>query len=88
MTRDRTKELDRATREGGPLIWIGTRERLISTDAIDRRVLILHLEKTCRAERQRGLAGHWSYDVARHSQLRALLDAERRELSSLLEVAS
>lgn len=85
--RDRVRDLDRATKEGGILSWIGTRERLISTDAADRRVLILHLEKICRAERQRGLIGHWTYDLSRHDQIRKLLAVETAELESMMERA-
>jgi hypothetical protein len=40
-----------------------------------RRVLSL-LRRALRAERKRGLAGHWSYDLSRHAQLLALYRAE------------
>ena len=40
--------------------------------------LIAKLKRALREERQRGLAGHWSYDLARHSQL---LEAHRREVA-------
>lgn len=43
-----------------------------------RERLIAKLKRALRAERQRGLAGHWSYDLARHSQL---LEAYRLEVA-------
>jgi len=43
--------------------------------------LLARLRCALRAERQRGIAGHWSYDLARHSELltvyRILVDAHR-----------
>lgn len=41
-----------------------------------RARLVALIRRALRAERARGLAGHWSYDLARHAQLRAALDAE------------
>lgn len=40
-----------------------------------RRVLVL-LRRALRAERKRGLGGHWTYDLSRHAQLLALYRAE------------
>jgi hypothetical protein len=40
-----------------------------------RRNLAL-LRRALRAERKRGLAGHWTYDLSRHAQLLALYRAE------------
>lgn len=40
------------------------------------RVVAL-LRRALRAERKRGLAGHWTYDLSRHAQLIALYHAER-----------
>ncbi|PPD27253.1 MAG: hypothetical protein CTY20_13140 [Hyphomicrobium sp.] len=34
------------------------------------------LRRALRAERQRGIAGHWTYDLSRHAQLRDALDCE------------
>lgn len=86
--RDRAYELLRITGfDGGPhalFSWIGTRERLISEAREDRTTLILHLERIARAERQRGLAGHWSYDLARHTQINALLAVETAELEAMV----
>lgn len=41
--------------------------------------IVAMLRRALRAERARGLAGHWTYDLARHAQLRAALDAELAE---------
>lgn len=49
---------------------------LADTSAHGRLRLIAHLRRALRAERARGIAGHWTYDLARHVQLRAALDAE------------
>jgi uncharacterized protein YcaQ len=42
-----------------------------------RRRLLGLLARSLRAERRRGLAGHWSYDLARHAALVAAYRAER-----------
>jgi len=85
MTRSE-RLIEAAGIDGVPLPlfhWMGSKEALVSTEPTDRRNLILHLEKICRAERQRGLAGHWAYDVARHTQILTLLDGERRQLAEI-----
>src|SRR5262245_25596476 len=38
--------------------------------------IIVRLRKALRAERRRGLAGHWTYDLARHIELLRLYRAE------------
>lgn len=38
--------------------------------------LLAKLRKALRGERQRGLAGHWAYDLARHAQLLRAYRAE------------
>ena len=45
-----------------------------------RTQLVAVLERSLRAERRRGLAGHWTYDLARHIQL---LEAYRTEVGAL-----
>jgi len=45
-----------------------------------RRNLIAKLRRALRAERRRGIAGHWTYDLARHVEL---LHVYRRELMML-----
>ena len=44
-----------------------------------RRNIIVKLRRALRAERQRGIAGHWTYDLARHVDL---LRVYRLELAS------
>jgi hypothetical protein len=34
-----------------------------------RRLIIAKLRRALRAERRRGIAGHWTYDLARHVEL-------------------
>lgn len=55
-------------------------EDILSTDAAVRIRVLGKLRRALRAERRRGLAGHWSYDLARHSQL---LAAYRHEIADL-----
>jgi hypothetical protein len=45
-----------------------------------RRRLVARLHSALRAERRRGIAGHWSYDLARHVEL---LRVYRAELAAL-----
>jgi hypothetical protein len=45
-----------------------------------RRRVVALLRRALRAERKRGLAGHWTYDLSRHAQLIALYHAERADL--------
>jgi hypothetical protein len=55
-----------------------------------RAHVIAALERALRAERRRGLAGHWTYNLARHMQLLRAYRAEtaaaraRREQGSRL----
>ena len=41
-----------------------------------RRRMVAMLRRALRAERKRGLAGHWTYDLSRHAQLIGLYRAE------------
>jgi hypothetical protein len=34
-----------------------------------RRLILAKLRRALRAERRRGIAGHWTYDLARHVEL-------------------
>ena len=43
--------------------------------------LLARLRRALRAERRRGLSGHWTYDLARHAQL---LRAYRAEVAACL----
>ena len=45
-----------------------------------RRRIVARLRRALRAERQRGIAGHWTYDLARHIELLRLY---RTELAAL-----
>jgi len=47
----------------------------------DHARLLAKLRRALRAERQRGLGGHWTYDLARHAQL---LRAYRAEAAAYL----
>jgi hypothetical protein len=41
-----------------------------------RLQIVRKLERTLRAERRRGTAGHWTYDLARHAELLRLYREE------------
>ena len=42
----------------------------IADDSVcGREKIVAKLARALRAERRRGLAGHWTYDLARHSEL-------------------
>ncbi len=43
-----------------------------------RRIVVRRLAKALRAERNRGRAGHWAYDLNRHFALAQAYAAERR----------
>lgn len=45
-----------------------------------RRRLVARLRRALRAERMRGVSGHWTYDLARHVELLRLY---RQELAAL-----
>ena len=46
-----------------------------------RRAILAKLARALRAERNRGRAGHWTYDLNRHIGLRQAYAAERQLLS-------
>lgn len=56
---------------------------LCDTSLRGRARLVAKLERALKAERRRGHAGHWTYDLARHA---ALLRAWRRERATLTEL--
>ncbi len=56
---------------------------IASMNAADHARLLAHLRKALRAERQRVLGGHWTYELARHAQL---LRAYRAETAAHLRV--
>lgn len=47
------------------------------------RRVVLRLASALRAERTRGRAGHWTYDLSRHLALMQAYKAERRRLVQL-----
>ncbi len=46
--------------------------------------LLARIRRALRMERQRGIAGHWTYDLARHAQLLSAYRAETAAYSRLL----
>lgn len=80
--------MPRAARQSGPYNRERDLPRLIrlwpdevaSDDPATLKQIVRKLHAALRAERQRGLSGHWTYDLARHSQL---VCAYRTELQSL-----
>jgi hypothetical protein len=44
--------------------------------SVDHARLLARLRRALRSERQRGLSGHWAYDLARHAQLLRAYRAE------------
>jgi hypothetical protein len=55
---------------------------LITPSEAEHARLLARLRRALRAERQRGLSGHWTYDLARHAQL---LRAYRAEVAACLK---
>lgn len=53
------------------------------TSVRGREHIVARLRHALRAERRRGLAGHWTYDLARHSGMLRALSAEAEELAAL-----
>ena len=51
--------------------------------AAGRLRIVAKLRKALRAERQRGLAGHWTYDLARHADLLRVYKQELQALDGL-----
>ncbi len=46
--------------------------------------LVRKMARALRAERQRGLAGHWAYDLARHAALYRAYQAEKAALADMM----
>jgi hypothetical protein len=59
-------------------------EELADASIAGRSKLVQMLERALRAERQRGVGGHWSYDLSRHAALMWALKAERTALKALI----
>jgi len=64
------------------LPWLAraTPDELASRDPAVTRMIVARLSRALRAERRRGRAGHWTYDLNRHIALSQALAAERRRL--------
>ncbi len=60
-------------------------EELADASVAGRTKLLQMLQRALRAERQRGVGGHWAYDLSRHASLVAALRSERAALSALLQ---
>ncbi|MCR4282020.1 MAG: DUF6477 family protein [Bauldia sp.] len=56
-------------------------EELADVSAGGRRKTLARLARALRAERNRGRAGHWTYDLNRHIALAQAYQAERRLLA-------
>jgi hypothetical protein len=52
------------------------------TSTAMRRTIVARLARALRAERARGRAGHWTYDLNRHIALSQAYTAERRLLEA------
>ena len=48
-----------------------------------RRAILARLARALRAERNRGRAGHWTYDLNRHIALKQAYVAERGRLAAM-----
>lgn len=56
---------------------------IATTGAAARRLRLARLVRALRAERQRGRAGHWSYDLNRHIALMQAYATEKRMFAAL-----
>lgn len=52
-----------------------------------RRRVVARLARALRAERRRGVAGHWTYDLARHVELLRLYRLEREAAGRQIQQA-
>jgi hypothetical protein len=57
------------------------------SEAASERIVAL-LRKALRGERQRGIAGHWTYDINRHMALSEALREENERLRILKGLAA
>jgi len=65
------------------LPWLAkaTPAEIESDDPATGHAIIARLERSLRAERRRGRAGHWTYDINRHIALSQALAAERARIA-------
>jgi hypothetical protein len=56
-------------------------DELVDDSPRGRQLILAKLRRALRAERRRGIAGHWTYDLARHVELLRVyrLELERCE---------
>jgi hypothetical protein len=54
---------------------------LADDSAQGRQLILAKLRRALRAERRRGIAGHWTYDLARHVELLRIYRLELARLS-------
>jgi Family of unknown function (DUF6477) len=66
------------------LPWLAraTPEEIESSDPAVGRAIVARLTRALRAERRRGRAGHWTYDMNRHIALMQAIAAERKRLGA------
>jgi hypothetical protein len=92
-----TRRATRRAVEGAERAGVGLYDRardlpgLIRTDPFapapetreEVRAVVTRLERALRAERNRALSGHWTYDLNRHLALRQAYLAETERLATL-----
>jgi hypothetical protein len=71
----------RRERDLPALLPLWPHEMQIASPA-DHARLLARMRRALRVERQRGIAGHWTYDLARHARL---LRAYRAETTAYLQ---
>ena len=74
-------------RELGRLVPLWPNE-INDTTILGRRRMCRLLMSALRRERQRGIAGHWTYDVSRHAALSKMLRRETNDLRRLMPHAT
>ncbi len=74
-------------RELGRLVPLWPNE-INDTMILGRRRMRRLLMSALRRERQRGIAGHWTYDVSRHAALSKMLRQETDDLRRLIPHAT
>ncbi|MEJ0012321.1 MAG: DUF6477 family protein [Bauldia sp.] len=60
-------------------------DHIADTSAAGRRAIVRRLARALRAERNRGRAGHWTYDLNRHIALAQAYAAERAALARITD---
>jgi hypothetical protein len=56
---------------------------IADTSLAGQRRICQLLARAIRRERQRGVAGHWTYDISRHAALARVLNPELKRLARL-----